>query len=75
MNKAANYASLSLAPISWGEAHWRFGHLSISGLKTLFNSNMVMGIKVDPDSNQDLACEACIQAKLHHQSFPKLSDN
>jgi GAG-pre-integrase domain/Integrase core domain len=75
MTEAANYASSSPAPISWGEAHRRFGHLSISGLKTLFNSDMVTGIKVDPDSNQDLACEACIQAKLHHQSFPKLSNN
>jgi GAG-pre-integrase domain len=75
MTEAANYASSSPAPISWGEAHRRFGHLSISGLKTLFNFDMVMGIKVDPNSNQDLACEACIQAKLHHQSFPKSSDN
>src|SRR5258705_13972036 len=42
-------------------------------MKELLNGNMATGINIDETAMPTIHCEACIQAKVVHQSFPKES--
>src|SRR5258707_11735081 len=42
-------------------------------MKELLNGNMATGINIDETATPTIHCEACIQAKAVHQSFPKES--
>src|SRR5260221_2839405 len=42
-------------------------------MKELLNGNMTTGIHIDEMATPTVDCEACIQAKAVHQSFPKES--
>lgn len=51
--------------------HHRYGHLSYTGLLTLHNKNMVIGL---PRVEQvEKACEVCLKGKQHRVPFPKKS--
>ena len=56
--------------VTWEVWHKRMGHLSMAGLKTLYNKHLVDGFNVDA-SSQKFDCEACTQAKQHVEPFPK----
>ena len=61
--------SFTTTQSSWDTWHWRFGHISYGGLKTLQDKKLVSGFFPDrtfpkPD------CIACTQAKLTHKPFP-----
>ena len=48
--------------------HYRYGHLSISGLKTLEQKNMVIGLpQITAPSH---VCEECVVSKQHRSQFP-----
>ena len=65
----------SPAKLTWNQLHLRFGHVSISTLQQLIRNNLVTGINVDTMSIPSNSCEACIQGKMTHRSFPKQSQN
>ena len=51
--------------------HRRYGHLSLSGLKTLFDKKMVTGLpKIDEATE---ICNDCMTGKHHRESIPKQS--
>src|SRR5277367_3591051 len=54
----------------WNEWHKRFGHVGISGLRRLKQTNLVSGFNVDTDS-PFIECEPCIAAKQAHTPFPE----
>jgi len=64
------YFTNTTTPQTWESWHRRYGHISISGLQTVLNKNLVDGFTVDRDS-QIHDCVACIQAKQTHKPFPK----
>lgn len=49
--------------------HFRYGHLSFGGLKTLQQKNMVVGLPQFEQPSQ--LCEECIVSKQHRDNFPK----
>ncbi|KAH9781356.1 hypothetical protein KPL71_008429 [Citrus sinensis] len=49
--------------------HFRYGHLSFGGLKTLQQKNMVVGLPQFEQPSQ--LCEECIFSKQHRDKFPK----
>jgi hypothetical protein len=59
--------------LNWNEAHRQLGHISLASMKTLISGKMVTGLDIDPVVPATIQCEACIQAKSSHQSFPKES--
>ncbi|KAF9538361.1 hypothetical protein CPC08DRAFT_614876, partial [Agrocybe pediades] len=48
-----------------------FGHIAIPSLERLFQEKMVKGMAVDSSSSPSKTCEACIQAKQAHRSYPQ----
>jgi len=61
--------------LTWDQWHRRFGHVSIASLQRLELQNLVEGFSVDSSSIPSNTCEACIQAKLTHKSFPSEAQN
>ncbi|KAJ2925473.1 hypothetical protein H1R20_g11620, partial [Candolleomyces eurysporus] len=61
--------------LSWEQWHWRFGHLSISSIKTLNQQGLVDGLHIDESSIPPLSCESCIQAKQTHKKFPQEAEH
>ena len=57
--------------ISWLELHCCYGHASIHGLRQMITGKVVEGLKVDPSSNLNFQCKACIAAKMSITPFPK----
>ena len=49
--------------------HFRYGHLSFGGLKTLNQKNMVIGLP--PIAAPCQVCEDCVVSKQHCSQFPK----
>ena len=49
--------------------HFRYGHLSFGGLKTLQQKNMVTGLPQISIPSQ--VCEECVVGKQHHSQFPQ----
>ncbi|KAJ8626953.1 hypothetical protein MRB53_020260 [Persea americana] len=49
--------------------HFRYGHLSFGGLKTLQQKNMVTGLPQISIPSQ--VCEECVVSKQHRSQFPK----
>jgi len=61
--------------LTWDQWHRCFGHVSIASLQRLECQNLVEGFSVNPSSIPSNTCEACIQAKLTHKSFPSEAQN
>ncbi|XP_074580864.1 uncharacterized protein LOC141837341 [Curcuma longa] len=49
--------------------HFRYGHLNFSGLKTLKQKNMVIGLPQITNPSQ--VCEECVVSKQHRNQFPQ----
>ena len=49
--------------------HFRYGHLSFGGLKTLQQKNMVTGLPQISILSQ--VCEECVVGKQHRSQFPQ----
>ncbi|KAF4622418.1 hypothetical protein D9613_009127 [Agrocybe pediades] len=69
----ANFAASK--NLTWDQWHRRFGHVAVSSLQRLERQQLVEGFSVDPSSIPSPSCEACIQAKLAHKSFPSEAQN
>ena len=61
--------------LTWDQWHTRYGHIGFSALKQLQKENLVNGLDIDQTSQPSASCEACIQAKQTHKSFPKEAEN
>ena len=55
----------SLLPLTHELWHRRLGHRSISEIKQLLNSKVVLGIQITSNSHPDPVCEPCIAGKQH----------
>lgn len=55
---------------NWETWHKRFGHVSYSGLRRLYQEKMVNGLTVDPNTPTP-DCVACTEAKQHIEPFDK----
>ncbi|KDR75264.1 hypothetical protein GALMADRAFT_24757, partial [Galerina marginata CBS 339.88] len=74
IHAAREHAQVALSlPDTWDSLHKKYGHLSISGLKKLIRDNLIEGLTVD-STEEFHQCEACIQGKQHHKSFPAESE-
>src|SRR5229473_7325178 len=62
------YVITNQSPQSWEIWHRRFGHVGYTGLKVLYDRNLVKGFDVDTSSKIN-DCTACIQAKSSVQPF------
>lgn len=61
------YAASSIDQVQlW---HFRYGHLSLGGLQTLQQKNMVAGLPYF--SSPKYVCEECVLSKQHREPFPK----
>jgi hypothetical protein len=69
-----NYASTGQKR-TWDQWHKNFGHIAIPSLECLHREKMVNGMAVDQSSIPSKSCDACIQAKQAHRSFPQEAEN
>ena len=60
---------------TWDQWHKSFGHIAIPSLKCLYQEEMVNRMAVDESSIPSKSCDACIQAKQAHWSFPQEAKN
>ena len=68
--ETANTASMKM---SINKAHRKLGHIAHSAIKYAITKGIITGIKLDLDSKVEF-CEACAEAKLVCQLFPKELD-
>ena len=69
--KSCRFANAANAP-SWETWHWRFGHISYSGLQQLLDMNLVTGFDVD-ESSPKPDCPACTKAKQSEEPYRSVS--
>ena len=69
--KSCRFANAANAP-SWETWHWRFGHISYSGLQQLLDMNLVTGFDVD-ESSPKPDCPACTKAKQSEELYRSVS--
>ena len=69
-----NYASTSQKR-TWDQWHRSFGHIAIPSLERLNQENMVNGLAIDQSSIPSKSCDACVQAKQAHWSYPQEAEN
>ena len=55
-------------PLGWETWHRHFGHVAYSGIKKLFNSQLVDGLQIDTNSPTP-DCIACTEAKLSEAPY------
>ena len=56
---------------SWLELHRQYGHTSIHGLKQILTNGAVKGLRIDPNSNSNFQCQACVAVKMSRTPYPK----
>ena len=69
-----NYANTTQKR-TWDQWHKNFGHIAVPSLERLYQEKMVDGMAVDESSIPSKSCEACIQAKQAHKSFPQEAEH
>jgi hypothetical protein len=58
-------------PVSIMEMHRRMGHIAVSSARELVESGTVVGVKLDPNS-QETECDACIFVRATRLPIPKV---
>ncbi|KAI0265510.1 hypothetical protein BGY98DRAFT_880466, partial [Russula aff. rugulosa BPL654] len=58
-------------PVSIMELHRRMGHIAAASARKLVESGAVVGIKLDPES-QERDCNVCIYARATRLPIPKM---
>jgi len=64
-HSALSTTSSSLLPLTLNLWHRHFAHLSMSQVKSLLNSNVVVGMQINSQTRPDPVCEPCIAGKQH----------
>lgn len=61
----------AVKPVLVMELHQRLGHIAASTARKLVQSNAIVGVKLDPDS-QETDCNACIFSQATRLPIPKV---
>jgi transposase InsO family protein len=67
----ASDSAYVVEPVSIMELHRRMGHIAAASARKLVESGAVVGIKLDPES-QERDCNACIYARATRLPIPKM---